>query len=380
MRDGWRVAPLGDLCELTKGTSATRKTPPGPYPLIVTGAEPSSSDSYQFDGEAVCVPLVSSTGHGHASLKRVHFASGRFAVANIVAACIRQPDAAVSMRWLWLYLHHRRDDLIVTRMKGTANVSLSLTALAGVPVDLPALSEQHRVVDLVGALDGAIDAAQSVADSAGAGLGALRDHLCRGGQAVRVGDVLKPLNVPVEVDPAETYAQIGLRSHGRGSFDKDPVTGSDLGKKKVVRMHPGALCFNIVFAWEGAVTVLGPDVEGKIASHRFPNYVSTADAGERFMAFFFRTQIGQDLLQDCSPGGAGRNRTLNRRRLMDAVVEVPVFSDWPGIVQLLDAAQMRLRAAEAHVRTLADLRANLLTALLSGEHEIPDTYEELMAG
>ncbi len=379
MREGWHTRALGDVCNLTKGTSATRKTPPGPYPLIVTGPQPLSSATYQFDGEAVCVPLVSSTGHGHASLKRVHYASGRFAVANIVAACTPKPGGGVDMRWLWLYLHHRRDDLIVTRMKGTANVSLSLRALAGVPVDFPTLSRQHQVVDLVGALDLTLDAARAVADRAQDGVEALREHLCEGGQAVRLGDVLTPLHVPVRVEPAATYAQIGLRSHGRGSFDKELVTGEQLGDKKVMRMHPGALCFNIVFAWEGAVTVLGPDVDGKIGSHRFPNYAATADGGEHFIASFFRTRRGQALLQNCSPGGAGRNRTLNRRRLMDAVVEVPEFSEWPRVVQLLGAAEARLRAADAHVRSLASLRTDLLAALLSGEHDISDTYDQMLA-
>ena len=65
-------ASLGELCTLVKGTSPISKTPPGAYPLITTGEEHRTAESYQLDGEAVCIPLISSTGHGHASLKRVH--------------------------------------------------------------------------------------------------------------------------------------------------------------------------------------------------------------------------------------------------------------------------------------------------------------------
>ncbi|WP_298944595.1 restriction endonuclease subunit S [uncultured Microbacterium sp.] len=163
MRDEWRDTTLGDLCTITKGTSPTQKTLPGPYPLIVTGPEPLSSDSFQFQGEAVCVPLVSSTGHGHASLKRVHYASGKFAVANIIAACVPRAGAGVDARFLFHYLQHFKDAEIVTRMKGTANVSLSITNLATVPVALPPLDEQRRIVDLIAAVDDAVDAAEAEA-------------------------------------------------------------------------------------------------------------------------------------------------------------------------------------------------------------------------
>src|SRR5699024_11402331 len=119
-----------------------------------------SSNTYQFEGEAICVPLVSSTGHGHASLKRVHYASGRFAVANIITALQSKADAEVSMRYLWLLLDHGRDDIIVPLMKGTANVSLSQNSLASATVLLPPLDEQRRIVDLIWSVADAIVAAE----------------------------------------------------------------------------------------------------------------------------------------------------------------------------------------------------------------------------
>lgn len=52
-------------------------------------------------------------------------------------------------------------------------------------------------------------------------------------------------------------------------------------------------------------------------------------------------------------------------------------TQWASMLEGADAA------ATAHAKSIADLRAlrsNLLTALLSGEHEIPATYDELMVG
>jgi type I restriction enzyme S subunit len=83
-----RSAPLGELCTLVKGSSPILKTPPGVYPLVTTGKDLRSASSFQFDTEAVCIPIISSTGHGHASLKRVHYQTGRFALANLLVAAI----------------------------------------------------------------------------------------------------------------------------------------------------------------------------------------------------------------------------------------------------------------------------------------------------
>ena len=78
---------LGKRCVWEKG-EGTRKIKPGPYTFVVTTAKRRTADSYQFDGEAICIPLISSTVHGHAAIHRIHFESGKFALANIVAALI----------------------------------------------------------------------------------------------------------------------------------------------------------------------------------------------------------------------------------------------------------------------------------------------------
>ena len=75
---------IGEICTIEKGKSPIKKTAPGAYPLVVTAEERATSAEYPFDGEAVCIPLVSSTGHGHASLKRIHYQKGEFAVGNIL--------------------------------------------------------------------------------------------------------------------------------------------------------------------------------------------------------------------------------------------------------------------------------------------------------
>lgn len=82
-----RFERLETIATLEKGLTAIQRAKPGNYPLITTGEHKSLCDHYDFEGRAAIIPLVSSTGHGNASLKRLHYQEGRFAVGNIL--CVR---------------------------------------------------------------------------------------------------------------------------------------------------------------------------------------------------------------------------------------------------------------------------------------------------
>src|SRR5260370_920227 len=146
-------APLGELCRLIKGTSPISRTPPGPYPLVTTGEEHKTANTFQFDAEAVCIPLISSPGHGHASLKRVHYQVGKFALANLLAAAVVKDRYVLSAHFLERYLMFTKDRLVVPLMTGAANMSISIDRLATIPVEFPPFADQERIVKLLDKAD-----------------------------------------------------------------------------------------------------------------------------------------------------------------------------------------------------------------------------------
>jgi type I restriction enzyme, S subunit len=172
---------------------------------------------------------------------------------------------------------------------------------------------------------------------------------------VKLGEVLRHTPRPVTVEPDASYRQIGIRSHGKGVFHKEAVSGFDLGKKKVFWMEPGDFVINIVFGWEGAVAVLGEVESGMIASHRFPTFrTDESRLDTRFLVLFFRTPVGLDLLGRVSPGGAGRNRTLSKNRFLEQAIPLPPLAEQRRIVarieqlaeQIHEAQRLRKEAAE----------------------------------
>lgn len=139
---------LGDICSITKGGTGIMKAIPGPYTMIALGETDKTHNKYQFDAKAVIIPLVSSTGHGHASMKRVKYFEGKFALGNILCAVIPNDDNFVLAKYLHIYLHWNREELLVSQMKGMANVSLPMNRIADVLVTVPSIEKQIEIIEL----------------------------------------------------------------------------------------------------------------------------------------------------------------------------------------------------------------------------------------
>jgi type I restriction enzyme S subunit len=139
---------LGDICTITKGETGIMKAIPGPYTMVALGEANKTHNEFQFDTKAVIIPLVSSTGHGHASMKRVKYQEGKFALGNILCAVVPKNENVVLAKYLHIYLHWNREELLVSQMKGMANVSLSLNKIADVIVTVPSIEKQKEIVEL----------------------------------------------------------------------------------------------------------------------------------------------------------------------------------------------------------------------------------------
>jgi len=151
--DKWNFIALSKICNLEKGKTGLMKAKPGKYFLVTTSKERKTCDTYQFDTKAVCIPLVSSTGHGHASLNYVHYQEGKFALGTILVAVIPKDETILNAQFLHLYLSRLKDIVLVPLMTGAANVTLTVTKLKTVKVPLPPIGEQLKIISLFNRID-----------------------------------------------------------------------------------------------------------------------------------------------------------------------------------------------------------------------------------
>ncbi len=138
---------IGDLCDIRDGLSPNMATQPGDYVMVVPAEDRKSADHWDFEGEAVCIPLVSSAGHGKADIKRLHYQEGKFALANTMCALFVKDCTVIRARYLHIFLSAMCQEILVPLMCGATNVTMSSDQLADVIIPVPTIDLQDEVIE-----------------------------------------------------------------------------------------------------------------------------------------------------------------------------------------------------------------------------------------
>ena len=187
-----------------------------------------------------------------------------------------------------------------------------------------------------------------------------------------LGDCLSRVERPVAVKPNELYTQIGIRSHGKGLFYKEPVAGAALGNKAVFWIEPDCFIVNIVFAWEQAIGKTTQSEVGMIGSHRFPMYRPVNDRVDvDYLISYFLTKRGTDILEAASPGGAGRNKTLGQDRFLKSKIVLPPIEDQQKIAAILTTQDRVIELKEKRLAEKQRQKKYLMQQLLTGKKRLP---------
>jgi type I restriction enzyme S subunit len=193
----------------------------------------------------------------------------------------------------------------------------------------------------------------------------------------RIDSVLQRIRKKVDVEKETLYQQIGIRSHAKGIFHKELVTGEVLGNKSVFWVEEDCFIVNIVFAWEQAVAKTTVTEKGMIASHRFPMYQPKDNKSDiDYILYFFKSKRGKHLLGLASPGGAGRNKTLGQKEFSELKLPLPPIKEQEKIAKILTTWDDAISKQETLIKAKEELKKRLMQKLLSGEVRFDGFDEE----
>ena len=136
--------------------------------------------------------------------------------------------------------------------------------------------------------------------------------------------------------PHDGYIRLGVRSHGKGTFHEYVEPGHELETAKMYQVAANKLIFNITFAWEHAVALTDSDDEGKLVSHRFPQFSLHDNLIPNFLKYVILDEKFHHHLYLSSPGGAGRNRVLKINEALDYSIKIPSVLEQKKIGQTLN--------------------------------------------
>ena len=142
----WKTVKLIEVCCIEKGNTGIMKAIPGDYPMVTMAEERKTHNEYQFDAKAIIIPMVSGSGHGKASINRIHYQEGKFAVGTILCVVIPKDHDVLEPLFLYHYCDVFKEELFVPLMRGMANVTLPMKALEELEIPLPPIDFQRKWV------------------------------------------------------------------------------------------------------------------------------------------------------------------------------------------------------------------------------------------
>lgn len=270
----------------------------------------------------------------------------------------------------WLFFITKTDwfwRLISDKAFGTSGKNrIKPEVFLNLEIPLPPLAEQQRIVARLSALKNKIDEVKILRGEQEKDnknlLYSLFVNTIKTADWHKMGKVAPLVKRQVELQPNQTYNEVGARSFGKGIFDKPIVNSNDLTWQKPNWIKTGDLLFSNIKAWEGAIAPVSEKDNNKIGSHRYLTFVPNPEIIiTEFLCFYFLTEEGLEKVSDASPGSADRNRTLNTKKICNALVPVPTLEMQQKFLHI----QAQLNANKQHQAEQMTLLNGIFPSLLN---------------
>ena len=254
----------------------------------------------------------------------------------------------------------------------TNRVRLKVDKFLNIQVSLPPLTEQQRIVSKIEGIKIKLERIKELRAEQEKELNNLLfckyTEIIKNAHLVPMKEVAPIVRREVKLNEEQQYPELGIRCFGKGTFHKPALTGVEVGTKKIFQIKEGDLVFSNVFAWEGGIAVAKEEDNDRYGSHRFISCVANREkALVDFLCFHFLSQKGLEDINACSPGGAGRNKTLGLDKLMKIKVPVPNIELQKQFVALLEKVNTIKHHHTQTNQELTEFMPSLLDKAFKGE-------------
>ena len=234
------------------------------------------------------------------------------------------------VRYLWWLLRSGTfRDLLFEFVPGGIKTELKARRFLPIPIPLPPLPEQRRIVARLEELAAKIAEARSLrqrgAEEVDAFVVSVHMHLA-GKRRKRLGEIVKldEEQVPVALNGA--YPQSGVKSFGAGLFPKPAISASETTYKAFNRLYEGALVLSQVKGWEGAVAVCPANLAGWFVSPEYRTFrCIEGEARPRYLAALVRTEWFWERLVHATRGVGARRERTRPEQFLNIEIPMPEF-------------------------------------------------------
>ena len=391
MREGWQATTLGEVAEVVGGgTPSTTRAEFWDGDIVwLTPTEVVALDGRRVSDSERKITKQGLANSGARLLPRgtvilTSRASVGFVAVSDCELCTNQgfqslvPQTQILAEFLLPWVQTNRLEFMA-RSAGSTFKEISKTNVATMTILLPPLAEQHRIVDVIEAVDAYVASLESYANAARTARAALLHELLttntQGWKETTLGEV-------AEVNPKE------LRLADDAPFI--PMDAVKVGKRRVEYTEPrGSRSGARADSGDVLFARITPCLEnGKVA--QIQDEIGRCGGSTEFIVIRATTVLDPALLYlwatwERTRGTAAQlmTGTTGRQRLAALDLSrleflLPPLTEQKRIVDVIGSVDGAIAGADRAAEDARNLRSGLLSDLLSGDHEITEGYDELL--
>jgi restriction endonuclease S subunit len=384
MRDGWTETTLGDIASWSSGKNlgSDKRNELGLNPILGANGIIGRTNEVLLDEELITVGRVGACGETHRSSGPVWISDN---------ALIVIPAEQVTIDLLFYVLSTFDYQSIIS---GTTQPLITQSKMKSQIVNLPPLAAQKRIVDVVSSVDVYIDALQRQADTARIARNAVLDSLLE-----------QVHQLSIEYSLKEIAVERGLIGGPFGSslVSKDyQESGIPVIRGKNLSLLSGLVEGPYVYVSEQKAKELSRNMAipgdlvatqrgtlGQVAVVPFGTFDSYIISQSQMRLrpktdlttkeFIYLQMSRKEFVNEIlSREVSTANPHINLGIFSELKLKLPPLTEQKRIVEIVSSMDDVIQSTEQAVIEAKALRSGLLSDLLSGEHEIPMSYDKFL--
>jgi type I restriction enzyme S subunit len=376
MRDVWVEYKFKDVATAVKGKLPKSKNEDGiGIPYLTASYLRSSKPDYwiqNLDGAVTaedgdCLILWDGAGAGDL------FSAYRGVVSSTMAVVTTQ-NSKILREFLTLFISSKADYIKET-CRGTTVPHVSPDAIANMDLKIPPLPEQKRIIDLISSVDSYIEAFKKQLKNAKKSRNAVLHELLTAGGDDWIKTTLEEI--------AEVI--MGQSPDGKSYNEKGEGLPFMQGSAEFGEHHPTPekWCSDpkkIAGPGDLLLSVRAPVGDTNFANQRIAvgRGLSVIRAKSNSLNEFIRYVIQLNVAEMIASSGTGMFASITGKNLKQFKVLLPPLLEQKRIVEIILSMDKVVDQTQEAIDKAQNLRSGLLSDLLSGEHEIPASYDKVM--
>ena len=243
----------------------------------------------------------------------------------------------IDVSFLWYLLRSRNfRELLFQHVPGGIKTELKAKRLLPVPIPIPSLSEQRRIVARIEALAAKVEEARELKAKKAKDLDYLlicmaqRNDLDeekkaqKGWRKIRLERVLTFVDDAQPVHADKSYQNLGIYSFGRGLFHKPPIDGALTSAKTLRKVKKGQFIYSRLFAFEGSYGMVTEDFDECFVSNEYPTFdCKPPNIRGEFLSAYFKSPATWEQIATGSKGLGHRRQRVQPEKILGHEIWLP---------------------------------------------------------